>query len=123
MDPVQLITKYNYLPADKNFLLKEYKYHGSDDSIMSALLQPFWNWCSLQLPPTLAPNMVTTVGFVGVILSFFIMLVFTPNMKGEDMPQFMYIVMAVLFFFYQTMGKYRATTLTSCRCYRWKART
>jgi hypothetical protein len=118
---MDLITEYNYLPADKTFLLSEYKYHGSDDSIMSAYLQPFWNYCSLLLPPTLAPNMVTTLGFVGVVLSFVILLLFSPNMSDERMPSFMYVIMAILFFFYQTMGIFtKINFLTFNRRNRWK---
>ncbi|KAL0487657.1 ethanolaminephosphotransferase [Acrasis kona] len=114
---MELITNYNYLPKDKKPLLEEYKYHGSDESLCSAYLQPFWNYCSLQLPPWLAPNMVTLWGFFGVLLSFLFLIIFSPNLNDEYTPRIIYFLSGLLFFYYQTMdaidGKHARNTKAS----------
>uniref|UniRef100_A0A6B2L6Z4 Uncharacterized protein n=1 Tax=Arcella intermedia TaxID=1963864 RepID=A0A6B2L6Z4_9EUKA len=51
--------------------MDDYKYHGADLSILVELfLRRFWNWCMLFLPEWIAPNLVTTIGFVFLISNF-----------------------------------------------------
>eukprot|EP01114_Cavostelium_apophysatum_P006180 TRINITY_DN17423_c0_g1_i1.p1 TRINITY_DN17423_c0_g1~~TRINITY_DN17423_c0_g1_i1.p1 ORF type:complete len:388 (+),score=67.11 TRINITY_DN17423_c0_g1_i1:90-1253(+) len=82
--------------------LLEYKYHGVDHSIMAKLLQPFWTKAVTFLPLTMAPNMVTLVGFYFIIGSFLLQTYFCPQLKGEA-PSFVYFCHAICLFVYQTM--------------------
>jgi ethanolaminephosphotransferase len=82
--------------------LAKYKYSGSDHSLISPFLQPFWNWIVNYLPETMAPNTVTFVGFLGLIGSYALTAFYCPNISGA-LPKWAYTVNIVLLFWYQTL--------------------
>lgn len=44
---------------------KQYKYSGTDDSILAKLfLRTFWNWLIEFFPMTIAANTITFIGFM-----------------------------------------------------------
>lgn len=85
----------------KKNLLK-YKYSGSDHSLISPFLQPFWNWVVDFLPSTMAPNTVTFVGFLGLVAAYLLTAFFCSDIEGP-MPAWAYIANIALLFWYQTL--------------------
>jgi len=84
--------------------LKNYKYSGSDKSIVAKYLgQPFWNWSVQFLPITMAPNLVTLVGFVFIIISYVLMAPFSPELLGVNVPGIVFFIVAVNLFIYMTL--------------------
>jgi len=79
-----------------------YKYSGSDHSLISPLLQPFWNFAVNLLPETMAPNLVTFVGFLSLILCYSLTVTFSPTIDGE-LPGWVYITNIICLFWYQTL--------------------
>jgi len=85
-------------------ITKGYKYSCVDDSILGPLMQPWWNYVVSLMPLSLAPNAITLLGFLAVIVAF------------EWYPE-QYLVLALATFVYQTLdaidGKQARRTGTS----------
>lgn len=108
---------FDYISASGLDELKNYKYHGTDKSLIANyVMQPFWRYVVEFLPLWLAPNLVTLLGFFAIVGSYLLLASFTPLIVGEA-PSWVYIVMAVCLFWYQTMdaidGKQARRTGTS----------
>jgi phosphatidylglycerophosphate synthase len=69
---------------------KGYKYSCVDDSILGPLMQPWWNYVVELVPRTVAPNAITLVGFMAVVVAF------------EFFPD-NYLLLALATFVYQTL--------------------
>ncbi|KAF2069884.1 hypothetical protein CYY_008794 [Polysphondylium violaceum] len=82
--------------------IKNYKYSCSDNSISNMIMQPFWNWSVNFLPMSLAPNSVTSIGLLSIIISYLVTLYYMPEMKGTP-PTWLYYFNIFSIFFYQTM--------------------
>lgn len=83
--------------------LQFYKYHGVDHSIIANhIMQPFWRWAVNFLPITMAPNLVTLVGFFAIVASYLLFAFFSPSIS-ESAPSWVYLFAAFCMFFYQTM--------------------
>eukprot|EP01012_Entosiphon_sulcatum_P055960 TRINITY_DN7872_c0_g1_i2.p1 TRINITY_DN7872_c0_g1~~TRINITY_DN7872_c0_g1_i2.p1 ORF type:complete len:405 (-),score=94.11 TRINITY_DN7872_c0_g1_i2:237-1370(-) len=108
--------RYRYIPEANMANLKEYRYSGTDNSIMSKKLQPFWNWAVQQLPETLAPNCVTFIGFFINLASYFVLAYYAPKLSDRA-PNWTYLLAAISLFLYQTLdaidGKQARRTKTS----------
>lgn len=65
-------------------------------------MQPFWRWAVNFLPITMAPNLVTLVGFFAIVASFLLFAFFSPSIS-ESAPSWVYLFAAFCMFFYQTM--------------------
>jgi len=96
------LTRYPYLSRQAKVNLHQYHYVSSDASFMSQVLNPFWEKCAQLLPKNMAPNMVTLLGFIGVILSFVITIILNPKLD-RPVSSWVYVLSAFCMFFYQTM--------------------
>jgi len=80
------------------------------------VLRHYWNAVVELLPTTLAPNMVTLLGFVAILVNVIVLTIFVPDMDGKD-PSWVYYSFAAGLWFYSTMdnidGKQARRTKTS----------
>ncbi|GAX81325.1 hypothetical protein CEUSTIGMA_g8756.t1 [Chlamydomonas eustigma] len=88
-----------YLSARALDGLKHYKYHSSGYTILDVIHTPFWNWFTSLLPMWLAPNVITLVGLLGVILSFLIDSWYLLDYQGEA-PPWVYLFSALAVIIY-----------------------
>lgn len=109
-----------YIPATHLDNLKKYKYSGTDHSLLSRyVLQRYWNWLVLLFPTWMAPNLITLLGFLCVVLGVIALLVFDPELDGMESPyaKWMYWGWALGMWIYQSMdaidGKQARRTNTS----------
>lgn len=79
-----------------------YKYKPCDESLISPLLQPYWEWCVTLLPMWMAPNLVTLLGFVAIVWHYFATIYFCPGMTGEA-PRWLWFANAACIWWYQTL--------------------
>ena len=75
-----------------------------------------WRSCASLLPPWLAPNTVTLIGFSAIALNFLTVAIFNPDLVGPA-GSWLYLSCAAGLFFYQTFdaidGKQARATGTS----------
>ena len=64
--------------------LKNYKYHSCGTTLLDVLHNPAWEWITHRLPMWLAPNLITLIGLVAVILSFMIDAWYMMDYHGES---------------------------------------
>lgn len=50
--------------------LRNWKYAVEDNSLTTKMFTPFWNWLVKLVPNTVAPNILTLVGFLFILYSF-----------------------------------------------------
>ncbi|ROW07661.1 hypothetical protein VMCG_03403 [Cytospora schulzeri] len=97
--------------------LKTYQYSAVDKSPVSYyILRPYWNWAAGLLPVSMAPNMVTLIGFFFILANVGLLVLFVPDLVGPG-PSWIYFSFAIGLFMYQTMdnidGKQARRTGTS----------
>ena len=97
--------------------LHKYKYSGVDKSLLAKyVLQPYWNWLVTLFPTSIAPNMITLIGFLCIVANFLTMLYFTTDMS-QPLPNWCYFSFALGLFVYQSLdaidGKQARRTGTS----------
>lgn len=97
--------------------LKNYRYVGVDHSLLANhIMQPFWRWAVEFLPKTMAPNLVTVIGFLFILVSYLVTTYYVPVLFGEA-PRWVYFMNALFLFIYQTMdaldGKQARRTASS----------
>lgn len=97
--------------------LKTYQYSAVDKSPVSYyILRPYWNWAASLLPVSMAPNMVTLIGFFFILANVGLLVLFVPDLVGPG-PSWIYLSFALGLFMYQTMdnidGKQARRTGTS----------
>ena len=74
--------------------LKLYKYSCVDDSYMSKyVLQPYWRFCLNFVPLSIAPNLVTLIGFFALIVNAITAYIYFPNLQGTA-PSWVYLSFA-----------------------------
>eukprot|EP01128_Nolandella_sp_AFSM9_P012929 TRINITY_DN977_c0_g1_i1.p1 TRINITY_DN977_c0_g1~~TRINITY_DN977_c0_g1_i1.p1 ORF type:complete len:324 (+),score=43.90 TRINITY_DN977_c0_g1_i1:45-974(+) len=85
-------------------VLKQYKYTGSDLSIMVELFfRQYWDWCITFWPMWIAPNIITTIGFCCLILNFTVGVYLCPSGAGCDVPSWYFYMCALNLFLYQLL--------------------
>lgn len=97
--------------------LKSYKYSSVDKSLISRyILKHYWNAFVELLPLWLAPNMVTLIGFLFILLNVIFLAIFIPDLVGPG-PSWVYYSFAFGLWMYSTMdnvdGKQARRTGTS----------
>lgn len=91
-----------YTPANKLENLKLYKYSSEDQSYVSKyILKRYWNWFTTLFPLSMAPNLITLLGLVFIIVSVLLVLYFDPYLDSPS-PSWVYLVHAFNLFMYQT---------------------
>jgi hypothetical protein len=80
-----------------------YRYSSPNLSFMEWFcLNQFWERVTLLYPMWLAPNVITLMGFLCIVVGYVFNLVASPEGLGS-MPEHLYPVLAVLVFIYQTL--------------------
>lgn len=97
--------------------LSKYGYHGVDNSLVAKyIMQPFWIRAVQFLPIWMAPNLVTLIGFVFILISYGLTSVYHPYISSPlsssssplspssyGGPAWLYLFNAVSMFIYQSM--------------------
>jgi ethanolaminephosphotransferase len=82
--------------------LKKYKYSSVDLSpISNYILQPYWSWAVTLFPMWMAPNLITFLGFIIIMINFGILLIYCPTLDVEG-PTWMYWSFALGLWLYST---------------------
>lgn len=82
---------------------KKYKYNGTDKSIFAKLfLRRWWDFCINYIPMTIAPNLITLIGFLAEVFSFIVSM-FTSKMLAQPIPRWNCFLNGISLFFYQTL--------------------
>eukprot|EP00033_Pygsuia_biforma_P005736 GCRY01006342.1.p1 GENE.GCRY01006342.1~~GCRY01006342.1.p1 ORF type:complete len:387 (+),score=41.51 GCRY01006342.1:113-1273(+) len=108
---------FTYLTPQELKGLYSYKYSGSDGSLLSKyVFQHYWNAVVRLMPLWLAPNLITLIGFLAVVISHLVLYCYVPTLSGAA-PSWVYCFCAFCLFFYQTFdaidGKQARRTGTS----------
>ncbi|GAA6022593.1 hypothetical protein JCM10207_003917 [Rhodosporidiobolus poonsookiae] len=83
--------------------LDQYSYSAVDKSPLSNyVMRYWWTWTASLMPPWLAPNCITLIGFGAVVLNFLTVWGFVPDLVGPG-GSWVYWSCAAGLFFYQTM--------------------
>jgi len=82
-----------------------YSYNGVDRSIIAnSLLKHYWNFLIEHVVPLwLAPNLLTLFGWLCVMGSFLLLVIFCPDGVDGLIPRGVYFIIAILIFAYQTL--------------------
>ncbi|RKP00641.1 hypothetical protein CXG81DRAFT_758, partial [Caulochytrium protostelioides] len=97
--------------------LRLYQYSAVDKSPLSYyVLRPYWNWCVQWFPMTMAPNLITLIGFCAVLIDVLLILIYTPDL-ATPAPAWVYVAFAAGLWIYSTFdnvdGKQARRTGTS----------
>jgi hypothetical protein len=65
-------------------------------------MQTFWNWFVTLMPLWIAPNLITLIAFVLSFLSLLPLFFYDLTLK-EDVPNWIFLVNAIVLFLYQTL--------------------
>eukprot|EP00759_Apiculatamorpha_spiralis_P041282 PhF_6_TR39885/c0_g1_i1/m.59294/K00993/EPT1; ethanolaminephosphotransferase len=108
---------YKYLDDNALKQLDNYKYYSEDHSVVAKyIMQPFWSKAVNFLPPTIAPNMITLLGFIINVSAYTLVCYFAPTLQSEC-PSWVWYYAALSLFVYQTLdaldGKQARRTGTS----------
>uniref|UniRef100_A0A060TDN5 diacylglycerol cholinephosphotransferase n=1 Tax=Blastobotrys adeninivorans TaxID=409370 RepID=A0A060TDN5_BLAAD len=91
-----------FLPKSALPGLKQYKYGGVDQSLVSRyILKPFYQRFVLLFPLWLAPNLITLLGFAFVVVNTLTILYYNPTFD-QECPSWVYASCAIGLFLYQT---------------------
>jgi ethanolaminephosphotransferase len=95
-----------------------YKYQASGYTWLDDLHNPMWNWIvENAFPISLAPNLVTLTGIMGIFLSHFLLAMYAPELNGIDAPRWVHLFAGLAIVVYVNMdcmdGKQARRTKTS----------
>jgi len=83
--------------------LHSYKYSVKDISPLSIyVLQPYWNYMIRFVPRWIAPNLITLVGFAGLLLNYLVVAYHLPLMEGPA-PAWIFALSAVAIEWYSLL--------------------
>ncbi|OHT01342.1 CDP-alcohol phosphatidyltransferase family protein [Tritrichomonas foetus] len=82
---------------------KNYKYNGQDDSIFAKLfLRKYWDFLITFFPMTMAPNLITLIGFLFEVVSFLLSFIFSAGLQ-KPIPGWLCIFNGISLHVYQTL--------------------
>lgn len=91
-----------FLPYTHLHYLKEYKYQSEDRSLTTKyVLKPFWLKFAQIFPIWMAPNVVTLMGLLFVVINLLTVFYYDPYLES-DLPSWCYFSFALGLFLYQT---------------------
>ena len=97
-------------------MLMEHKYSSSGSTILDPVMQRFWNWFVLQIPTTIAPNLLTILGLTVNAVTALILMLCCPDARSSP-SGWTLLLFAIGLFIYQTLdaidGKQARRTGTS----------
>ena len=82
--------------------LKNYKYKPGKYTIIDGLLNPYWEWFVKLLPEWLAPNLVTFIGWIFVIISYVNILRYDYTFQ-QTIPNWCFLLAAACTWIYSTL--------------------
>jgi phosphatidylglycerophosphate synthase len=82
--------------------IRSHAYAYTDASIASKLLQPYWIAVTNLFPKTVAPNVITALGFCCTWAAFLLIAVHDPTLMSSA-PRWAYVACGLLVFAYQTL--------------------
>src|SRR6202035_5277998 len=83
--------------------VRYYKYSGVDKSpIARYILKPYWNYITTLLPLWLAPNLITLLGLICILVNVATILVLVPDLIGPG-PSWMYWSFVLGLWIYSTL--------------------
>ncbi|XP_066291044.1 cholinephosphotransferase 1-like [Branchiostoma lanceolatum] len=84
--------------------LDEYEYvsEGRGASLLSPLLQPFWDWLGERVPYWVAPNLITLLGLTFEMVPSLLLMYYCPTAR-EEAPAWVYLLFALGAFLYHTL--------------------
>ncbi|TRY91916.1 hypothetical protein DNTS_029633 [Danionella cerebrum] len=82
--------------------LEEHRYSSSGRSLLEPVMQRFWEWLVHQMPPWLAPNVITIVGLATNVFTTLVLVYYCPT-ATEQAPLWAYLLSAVGLFIYQSL--------------------
>ncbi|KAG0180850.1 hypothetical protein DFQ28_000331 [Apophysomyces sp. BC1034] len=97
--------------------LKYYKYAAVDKSyITKYVLSHYWNWAITLCPTWIAPNLITLIGLIFMLVNVFLVAIIVPGL-GTEAPSWLYFSFAAGLWIYSTLdnidGKQARRTGTS----------
>jgi len=96
--------------------LDSYHYKSGGYTKLDNLMNPFWEWVDSLIPYNVAPNVITFVGFI-IMAASNLLILFYDQSFTKPMPAWVYIVVAISQFIYQTLdavdGKHARRTKSS----------
>lgn len=99
-------ARLNELPAVLTQMqlrnLDEHKYSSSGSTLLDPFFQPFWRWLVEQMPMSLAPNAITSIGLFINVVTCTLLICQSPNGE-DDPPAWSLILCAVGLFVYQAL--------------------
>lgn len=91
-----------FIPANKLEQLRLYKYSSEDHSVISKyVLKRWWNFFVQIFPLSMAPNVVTLLGFVFIVFNLLCVFYYDPTLD-TTLPRWCYFFYAFGLFMYQT---------------------
>ncbi|OAV90235.1 hypothetical protein PTTG_00724 [Puccinia triticina 1-1 BBBD Race 1] len=117
MDYTECTRSEDYLNDQHLSRLKNYQYRSVDHSPTTRyILRHWWEYVAGWMPPWLAPNTITLIGLMFIVLNVMTVIIYIPDLK-TDAPSWVYFSFALGLFIYQTMdnvdGKQARKTGTS----------
>lgn len=101
--PSPQARRFHVIPAEGLEALKHYKYSGVDNSwLANNYGRPFWNWAVNLLPWWIAPNLVTLIGLIFILVSYGALSFYCPLLQGTA-PRWVYFLASFCLFVYQTL--------------------
>ncbi|CAH7670949.1 CDP-alcohol phosphatidyltransferase-domain-containing protein [Phakopsora pachyrhizi] len=109
--------RINYLDDNHLSKLKDYKYRSIDLSFITKyILKHWWEFVTSQMPIWLAPNLITLIGLLFIIVNLITVIIYDSDLK-TDLNGWIYFSFALGLFAYQTLdnvdGKQARRTGTS----------
>jgi len=96
--------------------LDSYHYKSGGYTKLDTLMNPFWEWFDSLIPATIAPNVITFVGFI-IMAASNLLILFYDQSFTKPLPSWVYVVVALCQFLYQTLdavdGKHARRTKSS----------
>lgn len=96
------MSKANFITSEGLLELKNYKYKPGKYTKIDNLLNPYWEWVVSLVPMWVAPNVITFVGWILVILSYVNILRFDYTFQ-KDIPNWCFFFIAGCIWAYSTL--------------------
>ena len=78
----KLFLFHDYIDRDNLVHLDEYKYHGTDLSLLANhVFQPFWRAAVEYMPINMAPNLITLVGLSFMLFGYTTVYIYAPALQ------------------------------------------
>eukprot|EP00884_Botryococcus_braunii_P012698 jgi/Botrbrau1/21429/Bobra.0216s0042.1 len=107
---------WNYLSPRALKGLQQYQYRPGGYTWLDDLHQPFWNGVIEYFPRWLAPNLITLLGLVGLVVAYLVVFFYYPALEGDE-PRWVFVLCGIASLLYTHLdcldGKQARRTKTS----------